>query len=191
MCEHISHALRTSCITCSSHIHWERLASTSSFILVLFYTVLCFMLVSVSCWFILYWSLFYTGFCFILVYFILLYVLYWFLFYTGLFYTGLFYTGLCFILVSFILVLFYTGLCFILVSVLYWFILYWSLFYTGLCFILVYFILVSVYFLYFPIFPYNLNPPYFFIIFGQKKPIFPYIFSMAAPWSDNFCGVCM
>ena len=24
MCEYISHALRTSCITCSSHIHWER-----------------------------------------------------------------------------------------------------------------------------------------------------------------------
>ena len=24
------------------------------------------------------------------------------------------------------------------------------------------------------------------MIFGQKNPIFPYIFSMAAPWSDNF-----
>ena len=51
------------------------------------------------------------------------------------------------------------------------------------------------YFLYFPTFPYNLNPPYFslfFMIFGQKKPYISLnIFSLAEPWSDNFEGMCM
>ena len=52
----------------------------------------------------------------------------------------------------------------------------------------------TLYFLYFPIFPYNLNPPYFSLYFHDfwpKNPVFPYIFSMAPPWSDNLEGVCM
>ena len=50
---------------------------------------------------------------------------------------------------------------------------------------------MTLYFLHFPIFPYNLNPPYFSLFFHDfwpKNPIFPYIFSIAAPWSDNFEG---
>ena len=50
---------------------------------------------------------------------------------------------------------------------------------------------MTLYFLYFPIFPCNLNPTYFSLFFHDfwpKNPIFPYIFSKAAPWSDNLRG---